>query len=374
LGGGHGGLIELFGAHDFNRREVPDRPGVFEEATAYFDKTWKRIQIGPKKLAPDDPKIDFSCAGVAFLDEFDGLAPHLQHAILDALEAGVIRRQGSGKPVPIGCHVILATNTDLEDLVGDAKEVEERVKRLREDIIDRVPIVARVPALRERTDDEVEELVRALAEDRLLRYLEDEEIGRLEIDALPEVDISPSALKSIKKAISMENPVIRTIRDLQSIADVEPGEEEISDGNLADILEKAEILNSGLDEDFDEIPLSTKAAELDLPRQLHTDELPESTGREIERLYRRYKRRESIIGIAKLPIDQRSKRVLCFLVNLIEVAEKRSPLHRESEEAIRKNDERAYKALGLRLKNEQGTKLNHEERKKQKIAFLLNDA
>ncbi len=84
--------------------------------------------------------------GTMFLDEIGELAPHLQAALLRALQEKTIRRVGSTVERQIDVRVVAATHRDLDQMVQDG--------RFRQDLFFRLNVACvRIPALRERHED-----------------------------------------------------------------------------------------------------------------------------------------------------------------------------------------------------------------------------
>ncbi|MEK7394321.1 MAG: sigma-54-dependent Fis family transcriptional regulator [Fibrobacterota bacterium] len=84
--------------------------------------------------------------GTLFLDEIGELAPHLQAALLRALQEKVIRRVGSTIERQIDVRVVAATHRDLDLMVQDG--------RFRQDLFFRINVACvRITALRDRHED-----------------------------------------------------------------------------------------------------------------------------------------------------------------------------------------------------------------------------
>lgn len=82
--------------------------------------------------------------GTLFVDDFDGLPPKVQHALLNVLAGGKVRAVG-GDEVPVRCRVMLATNADVGAMVESGN--------MRADLIQRIDVRVKLPALRERPAD-----------------------------------------------------------------------------------------------------------------------------------------------------------------------------------------------------------------------------
>jgi DNA-binding NtrC family response regulator len=260
------GRTELFGAGNLNVGGNPiNQPGCFEMATSYH------VGKDTNGLALRDPLRkgpDYERAGVVLLDEFAEMDPKVQAMILNAMNEGRIQRTGSRTDVAIGCHVILATNFTPAKLSGTGEELDEGKGRVRADLINRIPHVFRIPSLRERQDEIVP----------LIEFMATRKNG-------VNVGLNESAGKMVQLAVGHE--IITSIRDLQSIADVDPGETIISDSNLTAVVRKAEALGKRevIAKSSEEKPVDEKAAILALPDELQRDDLPKSTRWIIERMY-----------------------------------------------------------------------------------------
>jgi two-component system, NtrC family, response regulator AtoC len=97
--------------------------------------------------------------GTLFLDEIGDLAPDLQPKLLKVLEKKAFRRLGGTREIAVNVRLVAATNRDLEAHV--------RAGTFREDLYYRLNVLPlRLPALRERSRDDMLELIQ-----RLLRSL-----------------------------------------------------------------------------------------------------------------------------------------------------------------------------------------------------------
>lgn len=88
--------------------------------------------------------VQLADGGTLFVDDFDGLPPKVQHAMLNVLAGGKVRTVG-GEEVPVRCRVMLATNADVGGMVASGN--------MRADLIQRVDVRVRLPTLRERAAD-----------------------------------------------------------------------------------------------------------------------------------------------------------------------------------------------------------------------------
>jgi len=366
-GGGHGGLIDFFGADGFGN-DVPSGPGVFERATCYLGKGKKGdgTVVAQTKLAESSDEIDYSRAGVVFLDEFAELDPHLQAAILNAIEEGEVYRQGKRSKVRIGCHVVLATNYDPRLLVGDARELRrvDSEKRSRRDLVDRIPDVFLVPDLHDRKN-EIPELLRCFVREKLRSPSG---------GPSPEVEITKSAERVINNAI--DGQLITSVRQLQAIANVYFDEPKITDGNLRSLFRKAGILGDDSLTGNRDLSLAEKAENIGLPEPLWKDDLPKDVIRAIDLFYRRKKHAEPVVPFSlKKNMSRRELNVHFLCLSLVD--QERDSLCIESDVDIRAQCSRnAYKAFKIRTAERQDDgstrRLSNDEIKQQVIEVLLN--
>lgn len=322
---GHGGRIALFGAEGFGSG-VGDQPGIFERASFYGGR-------GGARLAPKGANPEFDRAGVVLLDEFAELPPDLQASILTALEEGRIRREGSGNDVKIACHVVFSTNVNIDRLGGSEDQLRSGERRVREDLLDRIPYILEVPPLSERRD-EVERIIVGLAEQRLRRYHPDEEFS---------VEISPSALRILDRALN-EN-IITSVRQLQMLSDVLAHERLITESNLVPLLEKAEVMRKGarlISDEGERVSLKERAQRLKLPEGLCRNDLPASTVPVISRLYDSLRAGGRQLNLSDIQYEDREERVRCALIVGLLPDDVRSRIVTQTPEAIRKWRERVY--------------------------------
>lgn len=93
-----------------------------------------------------DGVIRTAAGGTLFLDEIGDLPLDLQPKLLRFLQEGEIQPLGEQRPAKVDVRIIAATNTDLEEMVGDG--------RFREDLYYRLNVIRlRVPPLRERRSE-----------------------------------------------------------------------------------------------------------------------------------------------------------------------------------------------------------------------------
>jgi DNA-binding NtrC family response regulator len=91
-------------------------------------------------------KFEYANGGTLFLDEISALRSDLQAKLLRVLQEREIERIGSNRPIRVDIRVISATNTNLEDVVGEGK--------FRQDLYFRLNVVpVHIPPLRERKED-----------------------------------------------------------------------------------------------------------------------------------------------------------------------------------------------------------------------------
>ena len=91
-------------------------------------------------------KFEEATTGTIFLDEISELPPDAQAKLLRALQERTITRIGSNTPITVDVRIIAATNTRLEDRVGEGK--------FREDLYYRLNVLKlSLPPLREHPDD-----------------------------------------------------------------------------------------------------------------------------------------------------------------------------------------------------------------------------
>ena len=107
--------------------------------------------------------------GTLFLDEIAELSPSMQSKLLHAVEASEIERLGGETPISVEVRIVAATNTDLEEAVGDG--------RFREDLYYRLNVASiSLPTLTARDED-----IEALVLHFLAKHL------RLEVSEIPQV-------------------------------------------------------------------------------------------------------------------------------------------------------------------------------------------
>jgi len=220
---GEGGRVRLFGYQGSKNATLHSTPGVFEQATS--------ITRDKSGFASATDKPNYAAGGVVFLDEFIEMNRDLQAAVLNALEDGVVYRQ-DGSRVTIGCHVMFATNASPKALVGARASQPNNHNGVRSDLLDRITHVLTVPPLRDRIE-EVPELVISIAHARLKAHGGDDAIKQ-------PVSMSASAEGVLRRAIEMG--LLTSVRQLQTIADVRPGERIITEGNLRWVIEKTRLL------------------------------------------------------------------------------------------------------------------------------------
>src|SRR3954470_6506785 len=103
--------------------------------------------------------------GTLFLDEIGDLAQHLQPKLLKVLETKSFRRLGGTRELEVDVRLLAATNRDLQ--------AEVRAGRFREDLFYRLSVFPlTIPPLRERSREDVLELVHASVRDLHRRHPE----------------------------------------------------------------------------------------------------------------------------------------------------------------------------------------------------------
>ncbi len=91
-------------------------------------------------------RFEAANSGDIFLDEIGDVPPSIQVKLLRVLEAQQIERVGDHSPIAVDVRIIMATNQNLEALVGE--------KKFREDLFFRINVIPiYLPPLRERKED-----------------------------------------------------------------------------------------------------------------------------------------------------------------------------------------------------------------------------
>jgi two-component system, NtrC family, response regulator len=99
---------------------------------------------GAAKRTPG--KLEAANGGTVFLDEIGEMPASLQAKLLRVLQERTVERIGSRTSIPLDLRFVLATNRDLDRMIG--------AKGFREDLYYRISeVTLRVPALRERQGD-----------------------------------------------------------------------------------------------------------------------------------------------------------------------------------------------------------------------------
>ena len=107
-------------------------------------------------------KLEAANEGVLFVDGIAEASLALQRRLLRVLEDGVIERVGEGHPISVDVKMVVATNSDLAELVWDGKFCEPLYHRLN-------VAKVKVPPLRHRKDD-IPILTRAFLEEFRKRH------------------------------------------------------------------------------------------------------------------------------------------------------------------------------------------------------------
>ena len=102
--------------------------------------------------------------GTVFLDEFGEMSPKLQVSLLRVLENNEVMRVGGTKPRKIKCHIIAATNANIEDLISKKIFREDLYHRLKQFTIN-------IPSLREHKED-IPELINIFLNPRNSEHLQ----------------------------------------------------------------------------------------------------------------------------------------------------------------------------------------------------------
>jgi DNA-binding NtrC family response regulator len=90
--------------------------------------------------------FEAATGGTIFLDEIGSMPLSIQSKLLRVLQEKEVRRVGSNENIPIDTRVLAATNTSLEQLMGEG--------RFREDLYYRLSVIPiEIKPLRERTED-----------------------------------------------------------------------------------------------------------------------------------------------------------------------------------------------------------------------------
>ena len=344
---GEGGKVRLFGYRGPKHSTLHSAPGVFEQASVY--PSHRKRPLG--SFAPDNETPDYAAGGVVFLDEFIEMKEELQASVLNTLEEGVVYRQ-DGSRVEIGCHLVFATNAGVEKLTTG---------KVRQDLLDRIPYILSVPPLYTRVD-EIEELLMFLTACRLRKVKETRH------EAVPvtfNVRITTSAKRMLERTVKLG--LIKSLRQLQTIADVLDGETVISDANLRWLFKKAGLLNISpetLVSDRKEITASEKARILDLPLALQIDTLPENTRSGIGFLHRLFlgDRKDPNKAFPITRDGKESKRRFWFLLSFVQPE--------KAEEWTGKKADARRQAL---FRAAAGTGITDTEDEDQKVSYLLSD-
>ncbi len=121
--------------------------------------------------------FELADGGTLFLDEFADMSPEMQSKLLKVLDHGELRRVGGVRTITVDVRVVVATNRNVDELVGAG--------RLRADLLHRVDVIRiTLPALRERPEDLP----------LLVTHFLDHQQGR----GLPEKKLTPQAMRILQ--------------------------------------------------------------------------------------------------------------------------------------------------------------------------------
>jgi two-component system NtrC family response regulator len=91
-------------------------------------------------------KLESADGGTVFLDEIGEMPPPLQAKLLRVVQERTVERIGSRVPLALDLRIVVATNRNLESLIGNGSFREDLFYRISE-------VTIRVPPLRERKGD-----------------------------------------------------------------------------------------------------------------------------------------------------------------------------------------------------------------------------
>lgn len=147
---------ELFARAIHNIREPADAPYIALNCGAIPESLFESELFGYEKGAFSGAnqkgkkgKIELARGGTLFLDEIGEMPLEMQVKLLRVLEEKKYFPVGGTKLVDADCHIVAATNRDLQSLVKEGK--------FREDLFYRLNVVTiKIPPLRERKEDILE--------------------------------------------------------------------------------------------------------------------------------------------------------------------------------------------------------------------------
>ena len=217
---GDGAPAALVGAEGYNATTA--HAGLFERVTWYEATTGgKPHRLSQPATLANQSGIRWDLAGVAFLDEFSTLHAHSQAAVLSAVAEGVVRRAEKQTPVPIGCHVLFATSSPLEQRI-DEGTAEGRLRELLQKI-GRI----HVPPLLSRRET-VFPLTRVLAAWRM--HEQSKERSPWTAAHADRIAIREGFRERLLNAI--EGGQVRSVSDIKALTQVHEGEGTLTDLNL----------------------------------------------------------------------------------------------------------------------------------------------
>eukprot|EP01029_Cantina_marsupialis_P009347 TRINITY_DN21855_c0_g1_i3.p1 TRINITY_DN21855_c0_g1~~TRINITY_DN21855_c0_g1_i3.p1 ORF type:complete len:531 (-),score=47.83 TRINITY_DN21855_c0_g1_i3:2496-3914(-) len=129
-----------------------DQIFVHVDLGAISDNLFESELFGHKKGAFTDAKEDrmgrfeLASGGTLFLDEIGNVPIHLQAKLLTAIQSRQIIPVGGNKPVEIDVRIIVATNSNLFEMVSEGSFREDLLYRLN-------TIMIELPPLRDRKED-----------------------------------------------------------------------------------------------------------------------------------------------------------------------------------------------------------------------------
>jgi two-component system NtrC family response regulator len=129
-----------------------DRPFVAINCAAIPDTLLESELFGYEKgaftgAAKRTPgKLEAANGGTVFLDEIGEMPGSLQAKLLRVLQERTVERLGAHTPIPLDLRFVLATNRDLDKMIGGRSFREDLYYRISE-------VTIRVPPLRERQGD-----------------------------------------------------------------------------------------------------------------------------------------------------------------------------------------------------------------------------